>query len=542
MIYDYRITGILKGAGGAVLLMLFLSVGMNYASLTRIETHLHENRTEMTPHAFAFMSLKLDVIQIQQWLTDVSATRAMPGFDDGFTEAKRYYDEALALLDQLIAEHRRTGETKMMTQLSEFRSSLEAYYTLGVKMANAYVAGGPEQGNVLMEQLDPYAATLADSLEAWIKQHRGESDAGLENVEAKMQTMRLQGMLLSAALLAVVLAAFGVIVKILAPIKEINAGLERMAKLDFTAPFAAAGKNEIASMSRSIGVVAAAVRDFIVRSKEMAAENASIAHELSATSLSVGHKGEAMAALVGTSTQRAQQISSEVRDAIGEALEGKEEIMRANQYLADATQNVRVMSERVCESAEVEAELARKIEQLSSDADQVKEVLTVISDIADQTNLLALNAAIEAARAGEHGRGFAVVADEVRKLAERTQKSLTEIQATINVIVQSITDSSDQMNANSSRIQELAALSAEVQQRIDKTLQVVETAARSSDRSVGGFERMGKAVAGIAAEMEEANGVVMANTRSVEEISASAEHLNVMTEQLNGKMAQFRVD
>jgi len=309
---------------------------------------------------------------------------------------------------------------------------------------------------------------------------------------------------------------------------------------DLTRKLKIIGSDEIAKASEQINHFIEKVRVLISNAKSLSSENSSISHELSATSLQVGKLVEQSTTIVEDSTRRTTQLQEEITTSIAQAKTGKEDMLKANSSLSSASHAVVTLTTEIQKSSEVETAMASKIQQLSNDAEQVKSVLTIISDIADQTNLLALNAAIEAARAGEHGRGFAVVADEVRKLAERTQKSLIEINATINVIVQSISDSSEQMSANSEKIEALAHMALEVEKKIKETFTIIGEATKASESTVDSYLQTGKNIGEIMHDISEINKISGQNSRSVEEISSAAEHLDRMTEELNSKLSEFK--
>ncbi|WP_310441244.1 methyl-accepting chemotaxis protein [Sulfurimonas sp.] len=305
-------------------------------------------------------------------------------------------------------------------------------------------------------------------------------------------------------------------------------------KVDENAPL------ELSQMAKSFNDLIKELKDLIETSKTSASENASISHELSTTAMGVGENVERSVVVIDEATKKANEIKNEIQNAISDAIESKKDIIKANDNLNLARDEIVTLTNKVQSSAQLEIELSNRMQTLSHEANEVKNVLEIISDIADQTNLLALNAAIEAARAGEHGRGFAVVADEVRKLAERTQRSLTEINATINVIVQSIIEVSSQMNSNSEEIQELSESATDVERKINESVSIVKEAVKASDKTVNDFEKTGRDVEFIVSQVSQINEISSKNARNVEEIAAAAEHLNAMTDELHAKLEIFR--
>jgi len=377
----------------------------------------------------------------------------------------------------------------------------------------------------------------------------------VDNVEAEVGKLKTQigdnvasqirsFLLISLVLVILSIVATAIIIKktISNPLNDLINKADNLSSGDgdLTRKLEVVGNDEIAQASHSINRFIEKVRILISEAKNLSNENSSISHELSSTSLEVGRAVETSMQIVGNTTSKATTLKNEMTAGMGEAKSGKEELLKANEFLKDANSAILELTKDIQNSASTEIELAHRVQQLSSDASQVKDILVVIGDIADQTNLLALNAAIEAARAGEHGRGFAVVADEVRKLAERTQKSLQEINATINVIVQAIADSSDQMTSNSKKVESLATTASEVETKINNMFHVMGNATKVSDKTAENYLKTGSDIESMMNDVSQINDISSQNARSVEEIASAAEHLSRMTETLNLKLSEFR--
>ncbi|MFP6145539.1 methyl-accepting chemotaxis protein TlpB [Helicobacter pylori] len=246
----------------------------------------------------------------------------------------------------------------------------------------------------------------------------------------------------------------------------------------------------------------------------------------STTLNSVKNKATDIASMMNTSIEQSQGLRKRLIETQGLVKESKDAI-------GD-------LFSQITESAHTEEELSSKVEQLSRNADDVKSILDIINDIADQTNLLALNAAIEAARAGEHGRGFAVVADEVRNLAGRTQKSLAEINSTIMVIVQEINDVSSQMNLNSQKMERLSDMSKSVQETYEKMSSNLSSVVSDSNQSMDDYAKSGHQIEAMVSDFAEVEKVASKTLADSSDILNIATHVSGTTMNLDKQVNLFK--
>lgn len=367
-----------------------------------------------------------------------------------------------------------------------------------------------------------------------------QEDEALQSVKEARNVISILAVAIILLLIVVIVIAIQkLIINKLSLLQDAAYGLAK-GEGDLTSQIKIASGDEMYDVSTNINAFIEKVRVTVDKAKQMSRENASIADNLSSTSGDIKNKAIQEANIVADVTDEGSELQDVLKIAINDAQIVREEIDATAQQLLLANNSIKELASEVYDRSQVESEMAQKLQQLSHDTQQVKDVLSVISDIADQTNLLALNAAIEAARAGEHGRGFAVVADEVRKLAERTQKSLSEINATISVIVQSVQDTSDQISDNASKIEELSNNAQNVEVEIDNSVSAMQASVKKVEKTVEGYVANSKTIDHMISQVAEINRLSSHNAKSVEGIAKASDNLSEMTSQLNALLNEYR--
>lgn len=329
---------------------------------------------------------------------------------------------------------------------------------------------------------------------------------------------------------------------VIKPVKEGSAVLEIMATGDLTPRVTGDYKGDHRIIADSINTLGDSISNMLRSVTESVQATASASSQISSST-------EEMAAGSQEQSAQAGEVATAVQEMTATILEATQNASRAANFANKAGSVAKVGSDAVHETiigmnriSEVVQNAASTVQALGKSSEQIGEIVQVIDDIADQTNLLALNAAIEAARAGEQGRGFAVVADEVRKLAERTTKATKEIGQMIRSIQTDTNGAVTSMNLGTEEVKKGAGLANKAGESLEDILQGISNVISEINQVAASSEEQSSAAEQISKNIESISAVTHESASGTQQIARAAEDLNRLTDNLQNMISQFKVD
>jgi len=398
------------------------------------------------------------------------------GDEDLINGANEQYNLLKENIDKIKALESATNQAK----LNKFKSVLSEYNVIAVEIVRGFIDGSMDFS--IIQEKSKTKAELFDNLTSDMDKYRTQSDteySQLAETAKSRSTNAITNSIIVALVLIVLVVFLGVLIGrgIKHSASEAADTLGELADGDgdLKSKLKVASEDEIGQMSRNFNKFMAVLRDSI-------SDVMSVVQPLLDNSTRLIQRMEVAEAAMhkqGDDSAQVKQSMEEMRLSVNEISSSAAEAATATDNADnEATQSLEILNQSMAVSQALNSEIkdaSSVIHQLAQDTQNVNQILDVITSIAEQTNLLALNAAIEAARAGEQGRGFAVVADEVRELASRTSKSTTEIRELLNALTDAASASVASMESASTQAERNETFAAQTGESVNKIAEHIQT-------------------------------------------------------------------
>lgn len=548
----------------AVGLFSLLNV-IQFNSVTDYTNSLTENEI---PNLEYISEMRVAVFKVQLWLTDVSATNSKDGLKEAEIWAEIYRTNSKNLKNNL----NRADKKSEVKQIDNIDKSFEKFYEFGQVMASTYIDQGQYEGNKLMEDFNKYSLDITNIVEDFKEQKSSELDDSFITMDEKQYTFNLS--VISAMIAGILFTIFiSISLKkiIVIPITKVTAMLKDIAQGegDLTKTLDSKSKDEIGELSHWFNQFTLSQKQMIGNIKKIADEALksgeavsfsfqevnSTSNEVANTIQEIALGSQNLSKFSQETKNNADTLIKSIKEVANNAQTSANNANRANEAAQQGSQTAKEAGEKMKSISQSVNGTAKVIQELGEKSVQINKIIEVINSISGQTNLLALNAAIEAARAGEAGKGFAVVADEVRKLAEDSQKATKQIEQMILEIVANTKLAVDSMGKGTIEVEEGSKIineSLESLQEIGNSVSVVATnieeISAATQEQMASSENVQKAISEVsliseksAASTEKVSASMEETTSAMAFVANSAKNMVKTASDLNDIVNKFKI-